>query len=132
MVLEQGAVAEIGPEVDFLVRAPRLRIAIDRRTIVVAAQEIRSIRHPVDRIMLAQRPVDGKGIVEEGWIEPLDVETECSGAQIHFHVLWAMGQGPTCHTGRAYHASRRCGVGAARGFTAGSGEYSARGVTLPS
>src|ERR1700754_4316840 len=86
-MLEQRAVAEIRLEVDCLVRAPRFRIAIDRRAIVVAAQEIGSIRHAVDGIVLAQRPIDREGIVEERRIEPLDVETECGLAQFHFQAF---------------------------------------------
>src|SRR5262249_1577674 len=42
------------------------------------------VRHPVNWIMLAQGPIDRKGIVEERSIEPLDVETESGLAQIHF------------------------------------------------
>ncbi len=40
VVLVERARAEVGPEIDLLVRAPGLGIAIDGRTVVVAAEEI--------------------------------------------------------------------------------------------
>ena len=64
MLVEQ-AVGKIRPEVEFLVRAPGRGIAVDRKTVVVARQEIRPVRHQVNGIELAQRAVCRIGIFEK-------------------------------------------------------------------
>src|SRR5262249_8311936 len=47
---------------------------IDRGTVVVAREEIRAVRHAMDRIVLAQRTIDRERVCQERWIKPLDVE----------------------------------------------------------
>ena len=51
MLVEQ-AVGEIRPEVELLVGTPSRGVAIDRETIVIAGQEIRPVRHAMNRIEL--------------------------------------------------------------------------------
>jgi hypothetical protein len=77
VVLVKQAVGEIRPEVDLLVRAPGRGIAVDLKAIVVPRQEVRTIRHAVDRIAFAQREVCRIGIIEKIRAEPAHVEIGC-------------------------------------------------------
>ena len=65
VVFEQGRGPELRPELFFLVRAERLRIAIDGEDVVVARQEPRAIGHRPHGVVLTQRPVVRVGIVVE-------------------------------------------------------------------
>jgi hypothetical protein len=76
VMLVQEAVAEVRPEVVRLVRAPGVGVAIDCGAIIIAAEEIRSVRHAMDRIVLAPRAVERARIGEEAGVEPLEVEGE--------------------------------------------------------
>ena len=74
MVLVEQAVGKIRPEVEPLVRAPGVHVAIDRKAIVVASEEARAIGHPMDRVELAERAIGRVGVVEEFWTEPAQIE----------------------------------------------------------
>ena len=75
VVLVEEAIGEVGPEIEFLVRTPNCGVTIDRQTIVVARQKIRSVRHPMHRIELAERAVGRVGVVKEGSGQLLQVES---------------------------------------------------------
>ena len=57
MVLEERRRAVLRTEFEFLVRAPQLRIAVDRNDVVVAGQEPGAVRHSLDRRAFPQRAV---------------------------------------------------------------------------
>ena len=96
----QQAVAEVRPEIDFLVRTPCRGVAIRPPPDVIAGQEQRSVGQTMDRRGLAQRRVDGIGIVQKPGIETAKVKAadERDGQR-----LWS---GP-CPPG-----FRLCGAGA--------------------
>jgi len=85
VVLVEQAVGEVGSKVVSLVRAPGFGVAIDRGAVVVAAEEIRPVRHAMDRIVLAQCAVERERIGQERGIEPLEIEGE-RGLSIHRDV----------------------------------------------
>jgi hypothetical protein len=74
VVLEQRRVAVFRAELDFLVGGKYPRIAIDRVAIAPARDEIGAVRHAMHRIVLAQRAVVAKRIVEEVGGQALQVE----------------------------------------------------------
>ena len=73
MLVEQ-AVGKIRPEVEPLVRAPGVHVAIDRKAIVVAGEEARAIGHAMDRVELAERAIGRIGVVEEFRTQPAQIE----------------------------------------------------------
>src|SRR5262245_29131439 len=75
MLVERGC-AEARSKVDLFVGAPRLWVTVHRSAIFIAAQKIGAVRHAMDGIMLAQRAINGKRIVQECGIESLDIETK--------------------------------------------------------
>ena len=93
MFIEQ-AVAEVRPEIDFLVRTPRRGVAIDPHQIVIAGQEQRSVGQTMDRRGLAQRRVDRIGIVQKPGIEMAKVKAADD-----------VGAGSGCGPGRVHPAS---------------------------
>jgi len=75
VVLVKQAVGEIGPKVEFLVRTPGVRIAIDRKAILIAREKIGPVRHAVDRVGFAQRPIGRIGIGKKRRIQLAQIET---------------------------------------------------------
>src|SRR4029434_6693593 len=90
VVLVEQALAHARTEVHRLVRAPRVWIAVHRGAIVVAAEGGPVRRHAMDRIVLAQGPVDRVRIVQEGRVEPLEVEPERERAGVRHRAPPAM------------------------------------------
>src|SRR5215472_11384501 len=62
VVLEQRRGSELRPELLLLIRAEQLVVAVDRDDILVAGEQPRAVGHALERLVLAQRPVVGKGI----------------------------------------------------------------------
>ena len=74
VVLVEQAVAEIRLELELLVRAPGVGVAIDRDAVVVAGEEIRAVGHAMHRVVLAERAIGRIGVVEEFGAEPAQIE----------------------------------------------------------
>src|SRR5262249_467920 len=79
--LIERAIAEIWPEVDLLVGAPGLGIAIDSDAILVTREKIRAVGHAMDWVVSSKRAVERKGIVEKAPLDPLQVEGERRSSQ---------------------------------------------------
>ena len=74
VVLEQRRVAVFRAELDLLVGGEHARVAIDRVAIAPARDQVGAVRHAMHRIVLAQRAVIGKRIVDEVRRQPLEIE----------------------------------------------------------
>src|SRR5215469_10967290 len=75
MLIEQ-ALAEIRTKIDALVGAPDVLVVIDGDAILVAREEIRSVRHAMDGIVFAQGVVKREGIVEKARLEMFQIERQ--------------------------------------------------------
>jgi hypothetical protein len=80
MLVEQ-AVGEVRPEVERLVGAPGLNLAIHREAIVIAREKIGAVRHPMNRVEPAQRLIGRIGVFEEFRIEPAHIEIDHGAAR---------------------------------------------------
>ena len=73
-MLVERRIAVFRAELDLLVGGEHARIAIDRVAIAPARNQVRAVRHAVHRIVLAQRAVIAKRIVDEIRRQPLEIE----------------------------------------------------------
>ena len=82
VMLEQRRVAVFRAELDLLVGGEHARVAIDRVAVAPAREEIGAVRHAVHRIVLAQRAIIGKRIVDEVRRQALEVEVARGRARL--------------------------------------------------
>ncbi len=84
----QTAVAELRPELPRLVRR-HAAVLVDSKHVGMAAEEHRTIGHPVDRAVTAQGVIDGKRILQKGRSQAVEVESprRFLGCDLHHHPI---------------------------------------------
>src|SRR3546814_19043256 len=79
VVAIERRVAEFRPELDLLVGAEVLRVAVDRLQVVVAGQEITAVRHLAHRRVMPQQVIDRIRVGENGVLECTQIERKSGG-----------------------------------------------------